>query len=1027
MTARGAHFVDAAWDRVAGRVGAGPVRRDVLLATFLILTPALNGARSTLDQGIRKIHPAGADGVSVNSLHNGADSIRKAFDTWERGHALLGTSLSRTPISLAILQTVLELALVFPSFVLLHSAGLALRRRVQKQSVRTVLDVAALGVVAYAALGILNQIAELVVLLGQTSAAPLAFGLRIAGPLRSIMLLLVLVPLALGAVELGRSRWAGAAENGTAPEDGYGRRAERVRSTAGRWLATPTSYRVLLLVVGLHATLFLVGIPASQTADALRLWSQRPTLLAWSLLGTAMLSTALATMALRIGTHANPCRAVLGLYETVLLLAGSLTLIALGLLTGWGPVGGHPWHAFLLAAGLLGFAVAALSLPHTAPGRPSPRPLQAPSHRATNWLPGLLALAPPVVLTVALTRALVPSYLDARPVGWLIVGVVLVGMFGVSAFAVVGWIARDLTPSWSRALFRTLIGLLIASSMVTALAVLANPWRIGGQLGVTALFSIFLTLLVGFFGTVGFTTEKRALPAALDLVGFRRMPIVTGLMVLGVLSSILAPDGYHDLRTIKGETLPPMPQITAEAALKSWTAAQLSTATTVARAPAVQPATPLVFVTAAGGGLKAAAFTAATLDCIFNPMNLQRTGPAAERCASDELWPGLFVVSGASGGSVGIASVLAERARSEPSDNWVADRLGRDLLSAELSWQLFAEMGNAVLHIDPSKDRGEVLEESWRRAFGTDTADPGGTAFFTDRSTGEWAGPLAFFSGTDVGDGCRVNIGAVRSAQPRSDGASLLEPGASRRGACQSQRFAGDVGAVDQAGTRDLVDYLCGKNIDLATAAFLSARFPIVSPVATARCADDDEFTDDSLTIGDGGYRDNSGAASVSDMWAVLEPIVASYNATHDQCIAPILIEINNGYDGYGAPTAEADVAQLSAPLLGATKVFGDLSFGPIEQTAAEFDRPLSPGVTLHRGATEIPSRFFRVSLSDHPGVTAPLGWSLSRSAVEDLVSQLGRSANHATLQHIQSLLEPSPDEPLTCHRSESGAASGRG
>ena len=570
--------------------------------------------------------------------------------------------------------------------------------------------------------------------------------------------------------------------------------------------------------------------------------------------------------------------------------------------------------------------------------------------------------------------------------------------------------------------------------IVIYVIVIRDPWEWGRTFGATAIMAVFLTVLVLVFGTIGYVMESRPLPAALDFVGFRRLPVVLALVVWGVASHQFAVDGYHDLKTT-GEALPPAPQQTVQRAFTSWIEANLGDVAPSSQPSTSRPATPMVFVAAAGGGIKAAAFTSATIDCIFIGTPSAGAGTDApypsevtdDACATGDNWQRLFAASGASGGSVGIASVLAQRATGEVPDGWVKDQLGRDLLSPEIAWQLFVEVPNAVVTFNPSLDRGEVLQESWRRELADDGADPGGMPFFADRSQEDaWADPLVFFSGTNLNDGCRVNISPARSAAPGRDTSvavdaadpPVLGPLGTRHGPCKDQRVERAGVAPDQAGTRDLVDFLCGDNIDLATAAFLSARFPFVSPTGTIRCpdeGDDDDETIDSLSIGDGGYRDNSGAASIMDTWAVLEPLVAAYNAEHEQCIVPLFVEINNGYAGLGGPGVSSDVAQLVAPALGAARVFSDLSYGPIEQAAAEFSRELAPDLEVTSDGKVLRTRFFRVSLVDHPGVTAPLGWSLSGAAVDDLVGQLGLEENKVPLTSLRDLLAPGRGSRLTC------------
>jgi hypothetical protein len=334
---------------------------------------------------------------------------------------------------------------------------------------------------------------------------------------------------------------------------------------------------------------------------------------------------------------------------------------------------------------------------------------------------------------------------------------------------------------------------------------------------------------------------------------------------------------------------------------------------------------------------------------------------------------------------------------------------------------LLVETPNAVLAFHPERDRADILEAAWRERFGAAATMP----FYVDRSAAddgapaEWNGPIAYFSGTNLNDGCRVNVSGVRSgvSEPNAGaGTPAVADGATRRTPCTSRRESSTgqpVALPDQGDTRDLVDYLCeGRNIDLATAAFLSARYPYVSPTGTVTCDTEDGAGDDTIAIGDGGYRDNSGATSIADAWSVIEPIVDDFNDTHATCIVPILLEIDTGYDGFDPPKPSRNAAQLLAPALGAAKVFGDLSYGDIEQVAAEFTRELSPTLEVRLDGVAI-SRHLRVSLIAHPGVTAPLGWSLSPGAAGDFGDQLQVPENAKAIGRLIDLL--SGDSSLTC------------
>ena len=1011
-------WVDERWDRGGARLADRQILRDAGLAAVAVLYLAIDTARTALDAGIKKIHAEGVTGVSTNSLHNGTTAVKKAFETWNLGWERLRIWLRFQPVPLARVQTILELLLVPFAFLVFYGIVKALRGRVTDQRIATLLGYAALGVILNALLGVINQVLELIILGGSGSPGWLGSVLHVSGRARVSLRLLIFVPVVVGVLSLLRPVVDGSAGEGGAD-------STQARRRLRLWRGTGTTYRVLIVAVVLHAVLMLVGTPGAQSQDALRLWVQTPGLGVLGLALTAVLSLALAAIALRLGTDANPKREVLERQGTRRLAIVGAVLIVVGAAARTSLLRQQAWGAGAVAAGVLVLVIAGLSWPlvsRTATIDPSvvPPPPEAlpgaditvPDERHKRVVPAILAAAPLTTVGVALVRASVPSIIDSNSSGRLVLwtipafGLAVVGF--VLARAIVPWAFRGTSNETARKRLFVFVEVVVVVMCATVYALaIDDPWKWAPRFGVSAIIATFMAALVVVFGTIGHWMESRKLPAALDVVGFRRLPVIFGLLVLGFLSHRFDGGGYHDVKTMSDATMPASPQLTVESAFDRWTVANLGDASVVGQAPARQRAEPLVFVAAAGGGIKAAAFTSAALDCMFVGANV-----AAEPCVSAPTWSTVFAASGASGGSVGIASIIAQQRLDSTNGSsaaaWVSDRFGADLLSPELAWQLLVEAPNAIINFSPGLDRGEVLQESWRRQFEIDQQNPGSSAFYADTADQPWTQPLVFFSGTNLNDGCRVNISPARSAQ-------RMPPNTTRAGACKDQRVLDNGPAPDQAGTRDLVDYLCDRNIDLATAAFLSARFPLVSPAGTIHCDDGDLTTSDNLSIGDGGYRDNSGAASIMDTWSVLEPLVSAYNTSHDRCIVPILIEINNGYAGLTGSKPGKDVAQAVAPLSGATSVFGDLSYGPIEQGAAEFSRSMSPDLHVLSGDKELTSRFFRLSLVDHPGVTAPLGWSLSDAAVDDLVNQVTEARNLATLTELHSILDGASTGGLTC------------
>ncbi len=266
-----------------------------------------------------------------------------------------------------------------------------------------------------------------------------------------------------------------------------------------------------------------------------------------------------------------------------------------------------------------------------------------------------------------------------------------------------------------------------------------------------------------------------------------------------------------------------------------------------------------IIVIAEGGGIRAALQTAALLREL------------------DAHYGDLYVLSGVSGGSVGIAQYLA--ARAEPN--------------AELDRPIYALRQD---HLTPTLATMYVLD--WPMAF-----VPTPTRFMQ----AEWELPdrardfersLARESGAMSGAFLEV-VQAARRGAVASGPVVLLNTTRTADGAGEVVSNVTFPDVAGQAGARltgrtasapaprqTAADRLCnvlerlgdGETLSMATAAHLSARFPFVSPPGAVRapadCSAGDE-ADTLLRYVDGGYLDNSGALSASQAVNALERVNA--------------------------------------------------------------------------------------------------------------------------------------------------------
>jgi len=316
-----------------------------------------------------------------------------------------------------------------------------------------------------------------------------------------------------------------------------------------------------------------------------------------------------------------------------------------------------------------------------------------------------------------------------------------------------------------------------------------------------------------------------------------RVPVVKVSLVLALLFSIW--NDNHDIRTLPGSGgLPPRTSIVED--FDAWVK-------TVAALPhpAVNnqpPEVPVVLVAAAGGGLRAAYWTAAAL------ATLQDKTPA--------FGSHLYAISGVSGGSLGggLFTALLRDANEGPSqpdcsrnrrtyvecvhafmeDDFLSPGLAKLVGPDFLQWFLPGPI--------PAFDRSRALEMSWEDSYRATTKRETfaqGFLGLTNGTTPRPLAPLLFLNATSVETGRR----SIASQVTRRDG-----PGES---------------FLDSYDTLSVV----ASDMPLSTAIHNSARFTYISPaghVAYRRGGEQHGH------VVDGGYFENSGLATLREIYDVV-------------------------------------------------------------------------------------------------------------------------------------------------------------
>jgi len=462
--------------------------------------------------------------------------------------------------------------------------------------------------------------------------------------------------------------------------------------------------------------------------------------------------------------------------------------------------------------------------------------------------------------------------------------------------------------------FAVVISLML--SFLLTLLFIWDPTRFGGVLGAPAIVALALAswVIFGSFVVVLFP-RSRGWPA---------------LTLLPLIVFVLA-GPFNDNHAIRGhQILETDERPTPTQHFTDWV-----------RADPLRSAGDVYVVAAAGGGLRAAYWAAA----ILSELDDASCGRFGRRA---------FALSGVSGGSLGAAvfvAMLADRGASvrcgpdgrTAEDQQLRPRVSRvlngDFLSPALASMLFPDgIQRFVPYPYLSRDRAWALETSWEKAW---TRAFGNTRFsqpFLALHAGDARLPSLVLNSTVVEDGKRI-VASNLKFHPLA-GLDLFE----------------DMPTADMA---------------LSTAVHNSARFTYVSPAGSL-------YKGGYLfgRVVDGGYFENSGAASLRELIATLAPDqqsrIHSIILTND---ATDIRWCNRARPGL-IPRIEPALSELSAPLealLDTREARGSLS-------ELELIRMMGAG------PPECSRRISEFALGDAPSDVAagipvlqsPLGWFLS-------------------------------------------------
>ncbi len=522
-----------------------------------------------------------------------------------------------------------------------------------------------------------------------------------------------------------------------------------------------------------------------------------------------------------------------------------------------------------------------------------------------------------------------------------------------------------LTTATATSTWVAFIGFLVVGLALTGLA-WSDPQSVGDRFGSMAL---------GFFAFGGFLTGLVALWMVSERIGWPLPVAVASLLFLSLVVSLTR--HYHPVRScadsegcLAGEALEGA-RPTVDAAAVAWyrQAREL--------VPEGEPV-PMLFVATAGGGLRAAYWTAVVTGAL--PAELGLDLERFERHT--------FAISGVSGGSVGAAfrtALAPDHNDAAALDRAVREALDGDFLAPTLAALAFVDLPSWALPKIGQTTRGEALELAFEQAAGEGLAAP----FLAYVPTEAAWRPLLLLNATHQETGRRVIAGHVR---------------------------------IDRDPFLDSFDLhaLTGIDLPLSTAAHNSARFSYVSPAG--RLAEHGSDGDRGWII-DGGYFENFAALTTLQL-ARAALLAIRAESGRDDAVLPVFIQISSdpaiGGDGVsardragfgellacGAPKPEPEPLPYDRLLDGQGFLAGNQVLAPLRGVLGS---RVAHGTTASkelanfacaRQALGLPVAFAHFAMCET--AAPPLGWVLSagaRAAIEAYLATCGNAEAMASVR----------------------------
>lgn len=395
----------------------------------------------------------------------------------------------------------------------------------------------------------------------------------------------------------------------------------------------------------------------------------------------------------------------------------------------------------------------------------------------------------------------------------------------------------------------------------------------------------------------------------------------------------------------------------------------------------------LTVVTASGGGIQAAAWTARVLTGLQDQLGVGFTRSIA-------------LVSSVSGGSVGTYFALSafpdqgpdqgamEKAKLEPIFEASAESSLEPTAWGILYPDLLRGLVPGVLS---TRDRGWALERGWLRARRLHGLDPSGARqSFSSWVTAAAAGdlPAVIFNATRIDDGMPLRLATVGRRDENFGGAVGAAADAPLVGLAPDFSYGYEHG---QPG-RPVPGHLMLASV---TAARLSATFPYVSPIARPEFDEHDRWPLRLWHAADGGYFDNHGTVAALAWLYELQGAWGPDLSSHLDHLVWIQIDAFPESDLRNPEHAPGWTMSAIGPLAGLLNV--RVASQRVRRAAEitieqQLERDLLTVVILRPEAKAGPHR------------EAPLSWALRRADIDAMGKEWAKIEKGRTLDPLRTI-----------------------